>query len=34
MYEGLGHESAPEFFENKELLEFVLKQAGVKVEQP
>lgn len=27
LYDGLGHESAPAFFENKELIEFVLKQA-------
>ena len=29
VFSGLGHEAAPAFFENKELLEFVLKQAGV-----
>jgi len=30
LFEGLGHETAPEFFENKELIEFVLKQAEAK----
>jgi alpha-beta hydrolase superfamily lysophospholipase len=34
LFDGLGHQSAPEFFENKELLEFVLKQAGLKAKQP
>jgi pimeloyl-ACP methyl ester carboxylesterase len=28
MFPGLGHEAVPAFFENQELLEFVLKQAG------
>lgn len=31
LYPGLGHQTAPEFFENRELLEFVLKQAKVEV---
>jgi pimeloyl-ACP methyl ester carboxylesterase len=30
MFPDLGHESAPEFFENKELIEFVIKQAEAK----
>lgn len=34
LFDGLGHQSAPEFFENKELIEFVLKQAQIKTEQP
>jgi predicted esterase len=29
LFTGLGHETAPEFFENQELIEFVRKQAGV-----
>jgi alpha-beta hydrolase superfamily lysophospholipase len=34
LFDGLGHESALEFFENKELLQFVLQQAGVKAQTP
>lgn len=30
IFPGLGHQIAPEFFENKELIEFVLKQAELK----
>lgn len=29
LYPGLGHQTAPEFFENEELIAFVRKQAGV-----
>ncbi|MDR2674009.1 MAG: prolyl oligopeptidase family serine peptidase [Opitutaceae bacterium] len=34
LFPGLGHQAAPEFFENKELIEFVLKQAELKTRQP
>jgi pimeloyl-ACP methyl ester carboxylesterase len=34
LFPGLGHQTAPEFFENKELIEFVLKQAELKTRQP
>ncbi len=30
LYPGLGHQTAPEFFENREMIDFVLEQAGVK----